>query len=287
MAYFQQARATEARTAEIKELFTLLNSAGLEAILHKGWAAARAYPREGLRPIGDIDLIIRPRQQAVFRDLLRTYGPQQPEVDFEHSEISDLDDRALEGLFARSQVVSIDEVPVRVLGAEDNLRLLSLHLMKHYAHRPLWLCDVAAFLESRPAQFDWEYCLGNDRRERNWITTALALAHRLLGADLQNTPIAAEIGTLPGFLVREVVRHWAGGYSNLYAKAMAPMHTYLRHPKGVLTDLANRWPGRLEAAIGLRKPIDETPLCGLPSQLAYSLLRTTRFLARLPHALRG
>jgi hypothetical protein len=50
--------------------------------------------------------------------------------------------------------VELNGAKIRILGAEDHLRLLCLHLLKHGAWRPLWLCDVAAALESRPSSFD-------------------------------------------------------------------------------------------------------------------------------------
>src|SRR5207247_5428026 len=45
---------------EIEEVITLLNSAGVEPVLVKGWAVAGLYPEEGLRPYGDIDLCFGP-----------------------------------------------------------------------------------------------------------------------------------------------------------------------------------------------------------------------------------
>ena len=62
-----------------------------------------------------------------------------------------------------------DELVVAVLmnpqETEDQLRQLCLHLLRHGACRPLWLCDVAVMLESLPGDFDWDRCLGGDRDE--------------------------------------------------------------------------------------------------------------------------
>ncbi len=52
----------------------------------------------------------------------------------------------------RSQLVNLDGVDVRVPGLEDHLGILCLHLLHHGAFRPLWLCDIAAALETRPAE---------------------------------------------------------------------------------------------------------------------------------------
>src|SRR5947209_16855265 len=49
---------------EIETVFALLERAGVEAVLVKGWAAARAYPEQGLRPFGDVDVWVRAEQLA-------------------------------------------------------------------------------------------------------------------------------------------------------------------------------------------------------------------------------
>src|SRR5205814_891640 len=77
-----------------------------------------------------------------------------------------------------------------VLGPEDHLRLLCLHMLVHGVCRPLWLCDIGAALESRPAEFDWRWFLSGDPRRTRWALCALGLAHELLGARLQDTPVA-------------------------------------------------------------------------------------------------
>src|SRR5436190_10436657 len=45
---------------KIERVFRCFRSVKVEPILIKGWAVARRYPQPGLRPYGDIDLLIRP-----------------------------------------------------------------------------------------------------------------------------------------------------------------------------------------------------------------------------------
>ena len=54
---------------EIKQLFAYMREAGVEPVLVKGWAINRLYPAKGLRPCGDIDLFIDPRQYAKAREV--------------------------------------------------------------------------------------------------------------------------------------------------------------------------------------------------------------------------
>ena len=115
-------------------------------------------------------------------------------------------------LFERSQVVMLNDQPVRILSDEDHLRLLCVHLLRSGARRPPWLCDVALLVEqvqsptsnvqspggsptvrkgsSDPGDFNWDICLGRDPVHANWVACAVRLAHELLGADIENTPFA-------------------------------------------------------------------------------------------------
>src|SRR5207248_9355203 len=121
---------------------------------------------------------------------------------------ADLDEGGVEELYARSRLFALGEVEVRVPGAADHLRLLCLHWLRHHAWRPLWLCDIAAALEQRGAEFAWAVALRGTRRQREWITCALALAQQLLGADVSETPIAARARRLPHWLARTVLKQW-------------------------------------------------------------------------------
>ena len=82
-------------------------------------------------------------------------------------------------LFARSRVVNLGNEQIRILGLEDQLALSCIHLLKHGAWRPLWLCDVGLIIETLPAYFDWELCLrkhhtGRLGSLRHWTCRAFA-----------------------------------------------------------------------------------------------------------------
>ncbi|HKR61386.1 MAG TPA: nucleotidyltransferase family protein, partial [Pyrinomonadaceae bacterium] len=131
----------------LQKVFKLLQTAGVEAILVKGWSIARLYPEIGLRPYGDIDLCVAPDQYALAQDALREPGDRYP-LDL-HVGTSMLDDRSWDEVFARSQLVVLDETVVRVLAPEDHLRVLCFHLLRHGVERPIGLCDIAVALEQR------------------------------------------------------------------------------------------------------------------------------------------
>jgi hypothetical protein len=252
----------------------MLRNAGAEPLLAKGWAVARLYPEPGLRPPGDIDLCVRPEQYATAEAAIRKAGPDVIGVDLHDGFASHntafalMDDRPLEALYERSQLVPLGDVPVRILGPEDHLRLLCLHMLGHGAWRPLWLCDVAVALESRPPDFDWSVCLSGDARRTDWVACALGLAHQLLGAEIAGTPVEERAHRLPRWLVPTVLRQWEVG-SNLTQRHS--LGFTLRHPSRLLAEAGHHWRSPIEATVELHAPFNELPR--LPIQLLAFLRR--------------
>jgi hypothetical protein len=163
------------------------------------------------------------------------------------------------------------------------LRLLCLHWLRHHAWRPLWLCDIAAALENRGADFDWDVCLRGTARQRDWIVCALALACRLLGADARDTPVEPLVESLPRWLERAVLKQWQFPI-RYHEPDNLPMLTLLRRRAGLLKALRDRWPNAIEATYDLRGPFTRLPRA--PYQLSLYLARAARFHARLPRSLR-
>jgi hypothetical protein len=262
---------------EIERVFTLLRAVGVEPLLFKGWAAARLYSEPSLRPCGDIDLLVRPEQYETAQAALQTPGGGARAVDLHHR-LTELDDRSIDDLFARSRLIHLGATDVRVLGAEDHFGLLSIHLLRHGAWRPVWLCDVGAALEARPQGFDWALCLGRSRRRARWITCAVGLAHTLLSARIDDTPVADEATRLPRWLLARILRQWETPYVTEQSpqKYHAPMSSYLRRPAGLPGALRERWPDPVAATISVRGPFNALPRW--PFQLANCFARTAQFL---------
>ncbi len=190
-----------------------LRRAGIECVLVKGWAAARSYADPGLRPVGDIDLIVRPQDLADARRLLAD-GVTRLEMDLGRDDRTGHDHLGPAAtdphmLLARSVLVTIHGVDVHVPSEEDHLRILCRHLLAHGAARPVWLCDVAAAVERRSQGFDWDRTIPDDPIEARWAAAALGLAAHLVGLDLAGTPFAGADERLPGWLARAVLREWS------------------------------------------------------------------------------
>lgn len=279
-SYRQQTLQSALQEREIEHVFSLLRSAGVEPILLKGWAAAGLYPERALRPPGDIDLCIRPVQYEVAKAAL--WGPERRGTaltDLNHTEFARLGDAGWDGLYARSLLAPLNDSRIRVLGREDQLRLLCLHLLRHSAYRPLWLCDVAAALESAAADFDWGAALGGDVPERNWVACALDVAHRLLGARFDHAPEGVRAFRAPEWLFGEVLKQWQRPCTD-QRRPRELMAVSLRRPSRALPALLDRWPDPIRASIRLGLPFDES--LGLTRQLRFYLTQSADFLKRPP-----
>ena len=263
---------------KIQKLFQLMRANDVEPILLKGWAIARLYPQPALRPYGDFDLFVRPRDSHAAGRVIESEAVRGSWIDL-HSRLDELPETSAEDLFARSQLVACGDEQVRVPGAEDHFALLAIHLLKHGAWRPSWLCDLGLLLETMSSNFDWDLCLGKNKRRANWILSAIGLAHQLVGAEIGNEEIAARARAIPAWLARSVLKEWETPFAidQPPMSHRAPMRSYLRHPRGFLSDLAHRWPNPILATVSVNGEFNRWPR--FPYQLANCVARSVHLAA--------
>lgn len=264
---------------DIKTTAALLRSKGIEALLIKGWSVARLYPEKGLRPYEDIDIVVRKEQYDEAQKLIAGFKSTHFAVDL-HEGLSKAARLNEDIVFASSELATLGDVEVRVPRPEDSLRLLCLHLLGHGAFRPLWFCDIGVAVESRPPDFDWDRCLGNDKRVADWVSCTIGLAHQLLGVRVNDTPIIRRAENLPRWLLRSVLAQWEKPFSKFHgvARHRAPMSTYVRTPSGIFGDLRTRWPNAIEATIHVGGPFNSLPRW--PFQVGECISRTANFIVR-------
>jgi hypothetical protein len=265
---------------KIEKVFTLLSAAGVEPILIKGWAAARYYPEQGLRPYGDIDVCVRKENYHRAETALAKLDPVKFKVDL-HAGFAKFGIREQEKLYARTELVNIGGAEIRILGAEDHLRVICFHLMREGAWRPLWLVDVAAALESLPESFDWNYCL-RERLQARPVISAIALAQHLLGASSERLPEAHRFNQNPRWLIATVLNEWGSLTPSMSRRHEVPMMGHLHKQEDILDGLRHRWPNAIEATTTMNGPFNELPR--LPFQIGTSMFRIGAFLAHLPKA---
>jgi hypothetical protein len=222
LAYY--CRTTRERNTRLaSELATILSSLAVEdisALPFKGVALAQTvYGDLAHRPVGDLDILVRPRDmtrvcallvERGYRDTagpaLRTpvqhamYRRYQCEYQFVHDangfvvephwalvqqvHAIDLD---YEGQFARAQRTTLAGSPVLVHSPEDLLLVLCVHGAKHEWERLGWIRDVAMLLErGADLGLDLDAALALARQQycARMLFVGVELAHRLLNAPL-------------------------------------------------------------------------------------------------------
>jgi hypothetical protein len=266
--------------AQARSVFAFFRANGIEPVLVKGWSVGRRYPTKGLRPYGDIDLCVRAADYDKALTLAAAPEGGRFNIDL-HKGLEGLDSRAFDPFFERTQLVELGDTAVRIPSNEDLLRIVCLHLLRHGGWRPLHFCDAALLLERRSAEFRWEVCIGNSRREINWISTVIGLAHHLLGADIEGYPFAEQARHIPDWLIATVLKSWETPEptNNAPLHYGKPMREYLRQPRGVWQALKRRWPNPIEATYSVNGSFNNLPR--FPYQLAESLRRAARFLTSL------
>lgn len=194
---------------KIAKVFELFRKNEIEPILIKGWAAAQFYPAKENRQFIDIDICIAPDEFERAKELLPLCTDRGLMVDL-HRGLRHLDTLEWRDLFENTKLLKIEETNVRILKPEDHLRVLCVHWLNDGAAYREKLWDIYYAVENRQLDFDWQRCLDSvDQKRRKWIVCAIGLAHRYLGLELKDTPIAAEAKEIPDWIIKTVESEWA------------------------------------------------------------------------------
>lgn len=196
------------KTQEIRvvQAFELFRRNGIEPVLIKGYAAARNYPDSETRLSLDIDFAVG---AADFEKARQIETPEGIGIDV-HRELRHLDTLPWNDLFENSELTEISGCRVRLLRAEDHLRVLCVHWLTDGGWDKSRLWDIYYAIANRSHDFDWPRFLDVvTPRRRRWLVATVGLAQRYLGLDLTDTPIENEARDLPKWLVRTVEREWA------------------------------------------------------------------------------
>jgi hypothetical protein len=226
MRYRASAMRALVLKAELREVTTLLEQAGLAPIALKGaWLAWHAYPDPALRPMSDIDLLLTPETVLAGYALLQAHGYRvaaPPEMAL--ADLLRFDKHLPELIAPRGTIIELhhrlwepdgrldhaspthDEAAVRARAQqidgilypapEDMLAHLLIHAA--YGHRlncgPVILTDIAFFMASHP--IDWPRFWARAARE-GWRPGArLLLAVAAKHGDL-DIPLTAAAGPPP------------------------------------------------------------------------------------------
>jgi hypothetical protein len=267
----------EVHRTNLLQLLEFLAERGLDLLLIKGWSVSRLYPNPKLRPYGDFDLVFPPGQLAEVLPEFSALGNACGEIDL-HDGLPDLADHPWSEVWARSQLVEFGERTIRVPGPEDQLRQQCLHLLRHGAWRPLWLCDIGAILESAGPDFDVDYFLSGRQTASAWVRAAIALASLLL--DVRASRFGGE--PPPAWLTEAVLEQWGRGIcGDSHNRDGTPLLEQLLRPRSWRRALRSRWPNAIEASLQMRQsPHSRVPR--LFVQGAVVACRAGSLIQRLP-----
>ena len=263
----QQALDERRMRESLAELTRALDGARVDFTLIKGLTVATLYPEPGLRPFCDHDIVVSPGDAGQAREIAMTLPWISIDV---HDHLPFFDGPGAADALHRRRRRPVAGVEVNVLAMEDALRLLALHALVHGVWRPVWLCDLAVVVEGPPSALDWDLVLQGAARQARAVTCALLLARDVLGARLDDTPLAGR--TAPWWLEPALLARWGEAYV-----PRLPLQQLPRTPGPLLDELRQRFrdPITATAAVGTW---DNLPR--LPFQLLDLALRTARFLRR-------
>jgi hypothetical protein len=250
-------------TGELVRLLRLFEAHGIPIIPYKGPAlAVMAYRDLTLREFDDLDILVHKADVMKAKAVLISQGYEPAfalnrvqenaylESPFEYSHHFGRGDGLgfvdlhwtvepeyltfapnTEHLWERLQRVDLEGFPIETLSAEDMLLFLCIHGTKHRWERLIWLCDLAAFIQTR-REIDWQKVM--DQVEnlgiRRMVSLSLLLARELLRVSLpqevghritEDTGIRSLMGQVYRNLFRETqVQSWPFESGLFYLRAM-------------------------------------------------------------------
>jgi hypothetical protein len=160
----------------LKKTITILADSNIETILLKGFAIGRYYQQDCLRPMSDIDLLVKPEDKKVsinilkncrysvvneekieedlnFRGEVELFSPKDKisiEIHWDFINTKSYRKKIKydpEFVFNQINIMELDNFELNILKPEiDLVYLMSHHILHHQFKRPLWLVDVLLLL---------------------------------------------------------------------------------------------------------------------------------------------
>lgn len=280
----RHAAAAEVRAGVLKELLAQTRAAGMEIILLKGAATAYlSYPASALRPMRDLDILVRPADLPALLPVLQQMGFHTPasqsplvisDKHLPHAElkISGLTitlethtrlfdslwrphQPAAEDLFRRARSFEIDGQPALSLALEDLLWHTYQHLVIEDI-RLIGIADLLSLSQRYADEIDWDFI----RRRYPALPEALSVIHFL-------TPLPEGLIERAGIRIgrppREIGRDWQGWPRIAYGRARGNPADFLKE-----TFFPSDWFLRLYYGVGSTRPLWPTRFLRHPAHLA-------------------
>ena len=185
--YLRHRRNNQVHAQVLFEIIALLQTADIHPLVLKGLGLAYSlYPDPALRPISDLDLLLRRDEIRPALELLRAAGFSTPSLPLDdepapkeltvdssprdglrvHVELHHYDPRQGDDEFAGftspPQAIQVEGSTILIPAPMDNLAYLSRHLTRHLfearADKPLqlkWIADILSLVEQYAESIDW------------------------------------------------------------------------------------------------------------------------------------
>jgi hypothetical protein len=204
--YLRHRRANDIRLKSLGQLLGVLRAAAIPVLVLKGAAlASLVYPEPGLRPMRDLDLLVKPADAHRVQQMLFELGftgprPVGSTLPAKHLPAVTLETEGLaisvethHNLFADTDSVSMtlddltgpplqfrlaDGTEALTLGHEDMLWHLCQHLLLPAAFNPMrliWVADIVSFAECFAEAIDWNHL----KSQYPVVLSTLGLLHYL------------------------------------------------------------------------------------------------------------
>ena len=223
--YYSQAQRNILRYQRLKDLLIQLRKKGFKVIILKGVVLAQlVYQNLALRPMCDIDLLVKKEDLKKIKHFLLSCGYKQPPTGLSffkslenfagevylfkedylfldiHSSLYQYErlksiikiDKE-DGPWPRAQEVTLDNIPITILSKEDMIFHLCSHLsISHFYDKLIRFCDLRETIFYYKGQLDWSYIIqkAKDYHLCHIVYQALYLTQYLLGdyldADILN-----------------------------------------------------------------------------------------------------
>ena len=211
--YYATLMRNTALADELLRVLAAFRQAGVAALPVKGLVLAETlYGSLALRPLGDLDVLVRPADLPSARAALGELGfAQADEPGYENAYhpyhdppyyrravggsiclelhwglwASHFFSLEIDALWRRAVLAQIHGADLSILSPEDTLLHLAIHRSRS-ALRLRFVCDVAELLRRHRATLDWEYLLAQTQAAGARTTMFYTLA---LAADLLEAPL--------------------------------------------------------------------------------------------------
>jgi hypothetical protein len=165
--YYQILYSNLKLTHALKTVLHQLNQNNIQVVLLQGIGLIQqVYGDLGLRPMTDIDFWVLPKDYSGLIPILISQGfernPLYPNTFRKDSIIFDIHTHILwadriparkllirkgeEDIYRKTGMIDIEGQSARCLNPYDHVIYLSLHVLKHYANRLIWLVDIKSIL---------------------------------------------------------------------------------------------------------------------------------------------